>query len=213
MKTFGIILMVVGAIWALVAFNMNTAVTSPSQSFGSGAYTIETPSVTVNNLGLMDRRRNNLIFAGFTILVGAVFVGFGSISRKELSEGAGLVSCPYCAELVKPEAVVCKHCGKDIAAAVSARKQQATEHQHVSAQEVDRQELTRLCTRLRESELNYDQYSELAQSIGASLVVLTGAWSAQYVVTSGDAKVTFKRYKELRPWFLENVVPKVEQGA
>lgn len=29
--------------------------------------------------------------------------------------GLGNIKCPYCAEFVKPEAVVCKHCGKDLA--------------------------------------------------------------------------------------------------
>lgn len=35
-----------------------------------------------------------------------------AIEQSQLKEG--LVKCPYCAELIKPEAVKCKHCGSDI---------------------------------------------------------------------------------------------------
>jgi hypothetical protein len=30
------------------------------------------------------------------------------------TNAAGLVKCPHCAELVQPDARVCKHCGRDI---------------------------------------------------------------------------------------------------
>jgi len=35
-----------------------------------------------------------------------------SLENKLLSEG--MKKCPYCAELVKGEAIICKHCGKDL---------------------------------------------------------------------------------------------------
>lgn len=35
-----------------------------------------------------------------------------AIESQQLSEG--MQKCPYCAELVKQEAIVCKHCGRDI---------------------------------------------------------------------------------------------------
>jgi len=220
MKIFGIILVVVGLIWAVIAFNMQTTVTSPSQSFGSGDYAIETPSVTVNNIGLMDQRRNNLMFAGLTILVGAVFIGFGSLSRKAPIEGSDIVACPYCAELVKPEAVVCKHCGRDIGTALAERRQsdaqartEAAERQRAALEQANQSKGLELCARLREGALNYDEYQQLARVAGASLGVLWDGPSTRYVITRGKDKVRFERLEALRPWFLENVAPKVESDA
>jgi ribosomal protein L32 len=40
-----------------------------------------------------------------------------AVERKALTEGA-IKKCPYCGELVRREAVVCKHCGRDIPATV-----------------------------------------------------------------------------------------------
>jgi len=36
-----------------------------------------------------------------------------NIEKKEMSLGVKR-KCPFCAELVKSEAIICKHCGKDI---------------------------------------------------------------------------------------------------
>lgn len=41
-------------------------------------------------------------------------------------EDSGTKRCPYCAELVKEAAIVCKHCGRDLAATKEA---QITEEQ------------------------------------------------------------------------------------
>jgi hypothetical protein len=45
------------------------------------------------------------------------------IEKKEISKG-GKRRCPFCAELIKSEAIVCKHCSKDIGKECPQCKQQ-----------------------------------------------------------------------------------------
>jgi hypothetical protein len=50
------------------------------------------------------------------LLLGFIFGPFGFavalLPKKESLEG--LVKCPFCAEMIRAEAVKCKHCGSDI---------------------------------------------------------------------------------------------------
>ena len=52
------------------------------------------------------------------IIVGLILIGGGGIGyrreTKRIKEEKSLVRCPFCAERIKSEATVCKHCGKDI---------------------------------------------------------------------------------------------------
>lgn len=103
MKSFGIFLIIIGVIWAIIAFSASTTV---STGFGE-----------VNNIGLMNDRQNHLIFSGLTILIGVILFGFGSASAQSSANSnisQGRTSCPFCAEDIRQEAKICKHCGKDI---------------------------------------------------------------------------------------------------
>lgn len=72
MRKFGFFLAGAGLVWALYAFNIDTTVST--ESYYGGGFS------RVHNLGLMDDRRNHLLAAGFTALIGVVLIGFGSVT-------------------------------------------------------------------------------------------------------------------------------------
>jgi len=122
-KKFGLCLIVAGAIWGVVAFNMKTSVETESRTIGSGLYSAYIPSQTVHNLDLADQRRNHLIGAGITLLAGVLLFGFGSMKPEEALQTQKTTAteaqstdriCPFCAETIKQEAVVCRFCSRDV---------------------------------------------------------------------------------------------------
>lgn len=108
MRITGILLTIIGAVWALFAFNMNVSVTTEASNLGSGDYSINIPSVTVNNIGLMDQRRNHLIFSGIVFLAGIILTALGK------SNNPSQKACPFCAEQINAQASICKHCHKTL---------------------------------------------------------------------------------------------------
>lgn len=80
MKSYGIILICLGVLWLLFAFNMATSVSTKAQNFGG----ISIPSMSVNNLEKMDEGRNHLMLLSLFIIVGAILL-IGGRTNNEIS--------------------------------------------------------------------------------------------------------------------------------
>ncbi len=106
MKSLGIVLIIIGSIWAIIAFNLDTSISTGFDLYGL-------PS-RVNNLGLMAERQNHLIFSGLTIITGILLFGFGTIAGNSSEDNINKISCPFCAEKINLEAKLCRFCQKDL---------------------------------------------------------------------------------------------------
>lgn len=124
MKPFGIFFILVGIVWGVIAYNMETTVTVGGETIGSGSFSVYVPKNEVNNLGLMDTRRNHLMFSGLSIIVGVLLFGFGSISRS--TDSSKLKKCPFCAEAIQPDAKKCRYCNGDLPESWSSSQAQET---------------------------------------------------------------------------------------
>lgn len=109
MRILGYAMAVVGLFWGIFALNMDVNVTSKEQTIGAGEYSINVPSVEVVNIGLMDKRRNHLIFSGFVFLAGVVLIALGKDAVASQNR-----TCPFCAEKINEAAVFCRFCQKEI---------------------------------------------------------------------------------------------------
>jgi hypothetical protein len=113
MRTLGGLLIAGGLVWLGIVSQMDTSVAVP----GGGAYGLPD---RVQNLSLMEQKRTHLMLSIGCVVVGTLLIGFGQIRRRddddwEENEG-DYRQCPFCAEEVRAEAVICKHCRSELPA-------------------------------------------------------------------------------------------------
>jgi hypothetical protein len=70
-------------------------------------------STRIVNLGLVSLRNSIQMVSGFGVLCGLIMVVFGA-RTMELRIADDYMACPACAELVRVEARICKHCRSEI---------------------------------------------------------------------------------------------------
>lgn len=88
MRIVGTILIIIGLIWGIIAFNIDTSIEVGGESYGSGEYAVKVPKARVNNLGLMNDKQNNISGAGVILVIGVILFIFGGRKEEENVQGS-----------------------------------------------------------------------------------------------------------------------------
>ena len=123
MRLLSMSLIVAGLIWGGIAFQMETTITTKADFIGTGMFSTYVPSQTIHNLELAEKRRGHLIGASVTFIAGILLLGFASLRPNKISSDfSAETKCPFCAEIIKKEATICRFCNKELSVNVSVKK-------------------------------------------------------------------------------------------
>lgn len=110
MKKIGILILVIGLIGLIATLGMDTSVAS---SYGK----------RVHNIGLMNEKQNFLLVSIAMAIIGAILFAVENRNAKSpisqirpgtMDENQSTRACPFCAENIKAQAVICRYCGRNI---------------------------------------------------------------------------------------------------
>lgn len=128
MKLAGILILVAGLVLASFSIFMDTTVGVAARDYGYG---VTSPDMRVSNIDLIAKRQSFLIFSGILSVVGAILVGFSSLSKPQNNEAlpveqeqsetepveSGATSksvsiCRNCHHMGAGDAHECRRCGE-----------------------------------------------------------------------------------------------------
>lgn len=131
MKFAGIVILTIGLLLAIFSLFMDTTVAVAARDYGYG---VSSPNMRVSNIDLISKRQSYLNFSGILSVVGAILVGFSSISKAQrekpvpspvvdvvdnIPSGPTSVSvsiCPKCRYMGAGDAPSCNRCGESFPA-------------------------------------------------------------------------------------------------